>query len=82
MQGYQQCAGRSAVRHPCQRYPSPFLGYELPDELTAFRAYAEAYPDACLLLVDTYDTIRSGVPNAITVAKELEAKATNSWEYA
>jgi nicotinate phosphoribosyltransferase len=45
-----------------------------PDELTAFRAYAEAYPDACLLLVDTYDTIRSGVPNAITVAKELEAK--------
>ncbi|NLJ69161.1 MAG: nicotinate phosphoribosyltransferase, partial [Firmicutes bacterium] len=45
-----------------------------PDELTAFRAYAEAYPDTCLLLVDTYDTIRSGVPNAITVAKELEAK--------
>ncbi len=45
-----------------------------PDELTAFRAYAEAYPDACLLLVDTYDTIRSGLPNAITVAKELEAK--------
>ncbi len=45
-----------------------------PDELTAFRAYADAYPDACLLLVDTYDTIRSGVPNAIAVAKELEAK--------
>ena len=45
-----------------------------PDELTAFRAYADAYPDACLLLVDTYDTLRSGVPNAIQVAKELEAK--------
>ena len=45
-----------------------------PDELTAFRAYAEAYPHACLLLVDTYDTIRSGVPNAIRVAKELEAR--------
>ncbi|NLJ25649.1 MAG: nicotinate phosphoribosyltransferase [Firmicutes bacterium] len=44
-----------------------------PDELTAFRAYAKAYPHACLLLVDTYDTIRSGVPNAIRVAKELEA---------
>lgn len=45
-----------------------------PDELTAFRAYAAAYPDACLLLVDTYDTLRSGIPNAIKVAKELEAK--------
>lgn len=40
-------------------------------ELEAFRAYAQAYPDACLLLVDTYDTIRQGVPNAITVFKEL-----------
>lgn len=35
-----------------------------PDELTAFRAYADAYPDACLLLVDTYDTLGSGMPNA------------------
>lgn len=42
-------------------------------ELEAFRAYARAFPDSCLLLVDTYDTLRSGVPNAITVAKELEA---------
>ena len=41
------------------------------DELTAFRAYAEVYPDSCLLLVDTYDTLRSGVPNALTVFKEL-----------
>ncbi|NLV91315.1 MAG: nicotinate phosphoribosyltransferase [Firmicutes bacterium] len=45
-----------------------------PTELDAFRAYAAAYPDACLLLVDTYDTLRSGVPNAIIVGKELEAK--------
>ncbi len=45
-----------------------------PDELTAFQAYADAYPNACLLLVDTYDTLRSGVPNAIRVAKELEAR--------
>lgn len=45
-----------------------------PDELTAFRAYADAYPDACLLLVDTYDTLNSGLPNAITVFKELRAK--------
>ncbi len=43
-------------------------------ELEAFRAYAESYPDNCLLLVDTFDTIRSGVPNAITVFKELAAK--------
>ncbi|MBI2568905.1 MAG: nicotinate phosphoribosyltransferase [Candidatus Schekmanbacteria bacterium] len=44
------------------------------DELAAFRAYADTYPDACLLLVDTYDTLRTGVPNAITAAKELEAR--------
>jgi len=42
------------------------------DELTAFRKYAEHYPDNCILLVDTYDTLSSGVPNAIKVAKELE----------
>jgi nicotinate phosphoribosyltransferase len=42
------------------------------DELTAFRTYAEIYPDNCILLVDTYNTLRSGVPNAITVGKELE----------
>ncbi|MEM1349280.1 MAG: nicotinate phosphoribosyltransferase [Myxococcota bacterium] len=44
------------------------------DELTAFRAYAELYPDTCVLLVDTYNTLSSGVPNAITVARELEAR--------
>ncbi len=43
------------------------------DELEAFRRYARVYPDRAVLLVDTYDTLRSGVPNAITVAKELEA---------
>jgi nicotinate phosphoribosyltransferase len=42
------------------------------DELTAFRKYAEIYPEHCILLVDTYNTLRSGVPNAIAVAKELE----------
>lgn len=44
------------------------------NELTAFRKYAEYYPDDCILLVDTYDTLGSGVPNAIKVAKELEEK--------
>ena len=43
-------------------------------ELTAFRKYAEIFPDRCFLLVDTYDTLRSGIPNAITVAKELDAR--------
>lgn len=42
-----------------------------PDELSAFRAYAKNFPDACLLLVDTYNTLKSGVPNAITVFREL-----------
>lgn len=42
-----------------------------PSELEAFRAYARLFPDNCLLLVDTYDTVKSGLPNAITVAKEL-----------
>ena len=41
------------------------------DELEAFRAYARFFPDACTLLVDTYDTLKSGIPNAITVAYEL-----------
>jgi nicotinate phosphoribosyltransferase len=45
-----------------------------PDELTAFRRFAEIYPKQCILLVDTYNTLKSGVPNAITVAKEMEAK--------
>ena len=46
---------------------------DYPTEYEAFRAYANAYPDNCLLLVDTYDTLRSGVPNAIKVFKELKA---------
>ena len=44
-----------------------------PDELTAFRAYAKLYPDACILLVDTYDVLESGVPNAIKVFQEMKA---------
>ena len=44
-----------------------------PTEYEAFKAYAEIFPDACLLLVDTYDTLKSGVPNAIRVFDELRA---------
>jgi nicotinate phosphoribosyltransferase len=42
-----------------------------PTELESFQAYAKTYPRNCILLVDTYDTLRSGVPNAIKVGKEL-----------
>ncbi len=42
-----------------------------PDEYTAFKAYADLYPNACCLLVDTYDTLKSGVPNAIRVFQEM-----------
>lgn len=42
-----------------------------PDEYTAFKTYADMYPSACILLVDTYDTIKSGVPNAIKVFTEM-----------
>lgn len=44
-----------------------------PDEYTAFKTYADMYPTACILLVDTYDTLKSGVPNAIKVFKEMKA---------
>jgi nicotinate phosphoribosyltransferase len=43
-------------------------------ELDAFRAYAELYPDDCMLLVDTVNTLGSGIPNAIKVFEELRRK--------
>jgi nicotinate phosphoribosyltransferase len=43
-------------------------------ELNAFRAYANLYPEDCLLLVDTVNTLESGIPNAITVFEELRRK--------
>jgi nicotinate phosphoribosyltransferase len=43
-------------------------------EIGAFRAYAEIYPDDCILLVDTINTLESGIPNAITVFEELRRK--------
>ncbi len=42
------------------------------DEEEAFRRFAEIYPDNCIFLVDTYDTLRSGIPNAIKVAHEMQ----------
>jgi len=43
-------------------------------ELDAFEAYAESYPDSCILLVDTFDTLNSGIPNAIRVFEKLKSK--------
>jgi nicotinate phosphoribosyltransferase len=42
-----------------------------PTEIDAFRSFVKLYPERCVLLVDTYDTVESGVPNAITVFREL-----------
>lgn len=52
-----------------------------PDEYTAFKTYANQYPDACILLVDTYDTLKSGVPNAIRVFKEMREAGITPKKY-
>jgi len=77
------CTGTSNVLAG-KLYDIPVIGTQahswimsFPDEISAFRAYADVYPDNCTLLVDTYDTINSGVPNAIQVFKELKAKGKN-----
>ena len=49
-----------------------------PDEYTAYKTYANMYPDACCLLVDTYDTLNSGVKHAIQVFKEMREKGIHS----
>ncbi|MBE5931176.1 MAG: nicotinate phosphoribosyltransferase [Lachnospiraceae bacterium] len=72
------CIGTSNVL-AAQEFSVPALGthahswiMSFPDELTAFRTYASLYPQNATLLVDTYDTLRSGVPNAIKVFTELQ----------
>mgnify|MGYP000404540940 CR=1 FL=1 len=72
------CVGTSNVLAG-QMFDVPVMGthahswiMSFPDEYTAFRTYAEMYPDNCTLLVDTYDTLKSGVPNAIRVFREFK----------
>lgn len=72
------CVGTSNVL-AAQKFNVPALGthahswiMSFEDELTAFREYAALYPNNATLLVDTYDTLRSGVPNAIKVFNELK----------
>ena len=71
------CIGTSNVLS-AKLYDLPALGthahswiMSFDDELSAFRKYAELYPQNTTLLVDTYDTLRSGVRNAIKVFEEL-----------
>lgn len=52
-----------------------------PDEYTAFKTYAQMYPSACILLVDTYDTLKSGVPNAIKVFTEMREAGISLTSY-
>jgi len=52
-----------------------------PDEYTAFRTYANMYPSACILLVDTYDTLKSGIPNAIKVFTEMREAGVSLKNY-
>ena len=59
---------------PCSGTHAHSWVMSFDSELEAFRAYAEIYPNNTLLLVDTYDTLRSGVPNAIKVFDEMKAK--------
>ena len=51
------------------------------DELKAFRQFAAVYPDNCILLVDTYEVLKSGLPNAIQVFQEMRAKGIKSKNY-
>ena len=71
------CAGTSNVLTG-QMFDVPVLGthahswiMSYPDEYTAFKTYARLYPNSCTLLVDTYDVLKSGVPNAIRVFEEM-----------
>ena len=74
------CAGTSNVLTGTM-FGVPVLGthahswiMSFPSEYEAFKAYAKLYPNACTLLVDTYDTLKSGIPNAIRVFKEMQAE--------
>ena len=72
------CVGTSNVLAG-QMFDVPVMGthahswiMSFPDEYTAFKTYAKLYPNACTLLVDTYDVLKSGVPNAIRVFQEFK----------
>lgn len=81
------CVGTSNVLAG-QMFGIPVLGthahswiMSFKTELEAFRNYAEAYPNNCMLLVDTYDTLKYGVPHAIQVFDEMKAKGYELKKY-
>jgi len=81
------CAGTSNVLAG-QLFDVPIRGthahswiMSFDTEIEAFRRYAELYPTACILLVDTYDTLKSGVPNAITVFTEMKNRGITLQNY-
>lgn len=81
------CAGTSNVLTG-QMFDVPVMGthahswiMSFDDEYTAFYTYAKLYPMACTLLVDTYDTLNSGVPNAIKVFKQMKKEGIELKNY-
>ena len=81
------CKGTSNVLAG-QMFDVPVLGthahswiMSFPDEYTAFKEYARLYPNACTLLVDTYDTLSSGIPNALRVFTEMRQAGTPLTNY-
>lgn len=81
------CCGTSNVLTG-QLFNVPVLGthahswiMSFPDEFEAFKTYAQLYPDNCTLLVDTYDTIRSGVPNAIKTFRYMKEQGVKLKKY-
>ena len=81
------CAGTSNVLTG-QMFNVPVSGthahswvMSFDEEIEAFRAYAKLFPDKCILLVDTYDTLESGVPNAIKVFDEMKAAGVEMKSY-
>ena len=81
------CVGTSNVLAG-QMFDMPVLGthahswiMSFPDEYTAFKTYAKMYPNSCTLLVDTYDVLKSGVPNAIRVFEEMREEGVKLTKY-
>ena len=81
------CVGTSNVLTG-QMFDVPVMGthahswiMSFPDELTAFETYARMYPNACTLLVDTYDTLKSGVPNAIKTFDKMKEEGIELTSY-
>ena len=81
------CVGTSNVLAG-KMFDTPVLGthahswiMSFPSEYEAFKAYAKQYPHACTLLVDTYDVLKSGVPNAIRVFKEMQEEGMKLTKY-